>query len=84
MRNPGWLAEQFESHRAETFAGRAGAAQPALLDGVPGLVWAQGGWPRVVFEFCMARGKVVAINMVADVERLDTLDVVMLRRLILR
>src|SRR5438067_197070 len=39
---------------AETFAGRARAAQPALVDGAPALVWAVRGEPRVVFEFTIA------------------------------
>ena len=60
---------------AETFAGRARAAQPALLDGVPGLVWAQGGRPRVVFGFTIVDGRIVEIDMVADPDRLRQLDV---------
>src|SRR2546430_4196538 len=34
---------------AKTFSGRARAAQPALVDGAVGLVWAPGGRLRVVF-----------------------------------
>src|SRR5438093_862959 len=34
---------------AASFAGRARAAQPALVGGMPGLVWAPGGKPKVVF-----------------------------------
>ncbi len=60
---------------AETFKGRARAAQPALVNGVPGLVWAPGGKPRVVFGFTIAGGKIVAIELVADRERLAQLDV---------
>jgi RNA polymerase sigma-70 factor (ECF subfamily) len=60
---------------AETFAGRARAAQPALVDGVPGLVWAQGGRSRVVFDFAIADGRIVEIRMVADPERLRQVDV---------
>src|SRR5437764_520790 len=36
---------------AETFKGRARAARPALVDGNAGLVWTQGGQPRMVFAF---------------------------------
>ena len=36
---------------AGTFKGRARAAQPALVNGAMGLVWAPGGRPRVVFGF---------------------------------
>jgi RNA polymerase sigma factor (sigma-70 family) len=63
---------------ADTFAGRARAAQPALVDGAVGLVWASGGQPRVVFGFTIARGKIVEIELVADPERLGQLDVAVL------
>jgi RNA polymerase sigma-70 factor, ECF subfamily len=59
---------------AETFSGRARAARPALVDGIPGLVWAQGGLPRVVFAFTIARGKIMEIDLIADPERLRELD----------
>jgi RNA polymerase sigma-70 factor (ECF subfamily) len=59
---------------AETFSGRARAARPALVDGVPGLVWASGGRPRVVFGFTITDGRIVAIDMVADTERIGRLD----------
>ena len=42
---------------AETFAGRARAAKPALVNGAAGLVWAPGGRPRVVFDFTIAAGR---------------------------
>jgi RNA polymerase sigma-70 factor (ECF subfamily) len=60
---------------AKTFAGRARAAQTALLDGVPGLVWMQGGRPRVVFAFTIAGEKVTAIDIVAEPEQIDRLEV---------
>ena len=59
---------------AETFSGRARGARPALVDGVPGLVWASGGRPRVVFGFAITGGRIVAIDMVADPERIGRLD----------
>jgi RNA polymerase sigma-70 factor (ECF subfamily) len=62
---------------ASTFSGRARAAQPALVNGSAGLVWAPGGRPRVVFGFTITRGKIVAIDMVADPERLAELDLVL-------
>jgi RNA polymerase sigma-70 factor, ECF subfamily len=58
---------------ARTFAGRARAAQPALVNGAPGLVWAPGGTPRVVFDFTITRGKILQIEMVAEPERLRQL-----------
>jgi RNA polymerase sigma-70 factor (ECF subfamily) len=63
---------------AETFAGRARAARPALVDGVAGLVWAQKGQPRVVFGFTVAREKIVQIDLIGEPERLRTMDVVIL------
>jgi hypothetical protein len=63
---------------AETFAGRARAAQPALIDGAVGLVWAQAGRPRVVFDLSIENGKIVEIEMIADTERLGELDLVVL------
>jgi RNA polymerase sigma factor (sigma-70 family) len=63
---------------ADTFAGRARAARPALIDGAAGLVWAPGGVPRVVFGFTIAGGRIVAIDVVADPERLSRLQVALL------
>jgi RNA polymerase sigma-70 factor (ECF subfamily) len=51
---------------AGTFAGRARAARPALVDGVPGLVWAQGGRPRMAFAFTVAGGRITEIRLLAD------------------
>ena len=63
---------------ADTFKGRARAAQPALVNGAAGLVWAPAGRPRVVFGFTIARGKIVAIDLVADPKRLRELDLAIL------
>jgi RNA polymerase sigma-70 factor (ECF subfamily) len=63
---------------AGTFSGRARAAQPALINGAPGVVWAPGGRPRVVFGFTITGGKIVAIEMLADPERLRQLDLAVL------
>ncbi len=60
------------------FSGRAGAAQPALVDGALGLVWAPGGRPRVVFGFTIARGRILEIDIVADPEQLRQLDLAVL------
>ena len=64
---------------AKTFSGRARAAQPALINGAAGLVWAPGGQPRVVFGFTIARGKIVQIDLVADPARLGQLDLTTLK-----
>ena len=61
---------------ASTFAGRAQAARPALVDGSAGAVWMHGGRPRVVFYFTIADGRIVAIDLLADPDRLGELDLV--------
>ena len=63
---------------ARTFAGRARAARPALVDGVPAAVWAPGGRPRVVLGFTIAGGRIVGIDLLADPERLRRLDLAVL------
>jgi len=63
---------------ADTFAGRARAAGPALIEGIPGLVWMQAGRPQVVFAFTIVDRTVREIYMVADAERIDELKVVTL------
>jgi RNA polymerase sigma factor (sigma-70 family) len=63
---------------AETFAGRAQAARPALVHGAVGLVWARRGVPQVVFGITIANGRIVRIDLVADPDRLGQLDFVML------
>lgn len=63
---------------AESFSGRARVAQPALVNGAVGAVWAPGGIPRVVFGFTIRRGKILEIDLLADPERLRGLDVAIL------
>jgi RNA polymerase sigma-70 factor (ECF subfamily) len=63
---------------AATFAGRARAAQLALVNGAAGAVWAPGGQPRVVFDFTITSGKIVAIELIADPARLRQLDLAVL------
>jgi RNA polymerase sigma-70 factor (ECF subfamily) len=73
----GWLPSALHGAEAVAtrFAGQAQAAQPALIDGVPGAVWAAGGRPVVVFGFTIRNGKVVEIELVADSERLGRLKI---------
>jgi hypothetical protein len=63
---------------AATFSGRAHTAQAALINGVPGAVWAPGGRPRVVFALTITSGKIIQIDMLADLERLCRLDLTIL------
>ncbi|MGN6793679.1 MAG: sigma factor-like helix-turn-helix DNA-binding protein, partial [Streptosporangiaceae bacterium] len=65
---------------AATFAGRAKAVRPALLDGVPGAVWSHAGSTRMIFGFTIADGKITGIEMIADSERISQCDVEMLAR----
>ena len=55
---------------AGTFSGRAQTAQLALVDGAAGAVWAVGEQPRIIFSFTIRRGTIVAIDLLADPERL--------------
>jgi RNA polymerase sigma factor (sigma-70 family) len=63
---------------AQTFAGRARAAQLALVDGDPGAVWAVGGEPRVVFRFGFTGERISAIEMLSDVAGVRDLDLELL------
>ncbi|MGA8474418.1 MAG: sigma-70 family RNA polymerase sigma factor [Candidatus Cybelea sp.] len=51
---------------ARTFAGRARAAQPALIDGEPGAVWMHAGELRVAFRFKIMNERITAIDLIAD------------------
>jgi RNA polymerase sigma factor (sigma-70 family) len=64
----------------KTFLGRAVGAQPAIINGAAGAAWAPGGQIRAVLSFTVANGRVTAIDLVADRERLDQLDVELLPR----
>jgi RNA polymerase sigma-70 factor, ECF subfamily len=63
---------------AKAFSGRAQAARPALLDGALGVVVAPNGRLLLVLDVKIAHGKIVAINAVADPERLRRLDLAIL------
>jgi RNA polymerase sigma-70 factor (ECF subfamily) len=63
---------------AGAFAGRARAARLALVDGAAGAVWASGGRPQVVFSFTVSDGRINAIDLLADPERLQQLDLTVL------
>jgi RNA polymerase sigma-70 factor (ECF subfamily) len=57
------------------FSGGAKAARTVLLDGLAGLVWAQGGTPRVAFDFTVVAGQVTKIEMIADSDVLEEIDI---------
>jgi RNA polymerase sigma-70 factor (ECF subfamily) len=77
----GWLPSPLRGAEAVAtrFSGQAQAAQVALIDGVPGGVWAAGGRPIIVFGFTVRDGKVVEIELVADSERLARLQIEVLQ-----
>lgn len=58
---------------ARTFAGRARAAQVALIDESPGLVWVNAGEVRVVFAFTIVDEKITAIDLIADRAKIEAL-----------
>ena len=60
---------------ANTFKGRASEAQPALIEGEAGLVWALNGRPLVAFEFAVEDGRIVEIDLTMDRQSLAALDV---------
>jgi RNA polymerase sigma factor (sigma-70 family) len=59
---------------ANTFKGRARAAQLALIDGDVGLVFAPGGRPMVVFDFVIENGRIAEISLTADASSIAALD----------
>jgi RNA polymerase sigma factor (sigma-70 family) len=63
---------------AETFSGRAKGAQPALIGGAVGLAWTARGRTQLAFAMSIVSGKIVAIELVADPERVQQLAVTML------
>jgi RNA polymerase sigma-70 factor (ECF subfamily) len=52
---------------------RRGEAMPALINGEAGVVWAAQGRPYSVVGFTVRRGRIVAINVLADPRRLQQL-----------
>jgi len=65
---------------ATRFSGGTQSARTALLDGLAGLVWAQGRTPKVVFDFTVVAGKVTRIEMIGDEDVLSEIDIAYLRR----
>jgi RNA polymerase sigma-70 factor (ECF subfamily) len=59
---------------AKIFAGRAKGAQQALIDGVPGLVWAPGGKPRMVFKFASVDEMITSIELISDPAQIGQMD----------
>jgi RNA polymerase sigma factor (sigma-70 family) len=53
-------------------------ASPALIDGAAGAVWAPRGKPLVAFDLAVADGKIVAIDVIANPDRLRRPDLTIL------
>lgn len=53
----------------DAFLGRATQAQTALVEGMPAAIWASDGVPRVLFKLAMRAGVIVAIEVIADPQR---------------
>lgn len=60
---------------AKTFEGKASAAQPAFIDGAPGLVFAPGGVPFSVFDFVIEGGRITEISLIVNPESIRTLQI---------
>ncbi len=56
------------------FSGLGWSAQPAVVNGAPGVVVTRDGRPFSVVGFTVRRGKIVAIDILADPARLRQLD----------
>ena len=63
---------------ATALAGGAQAARLAVVNGAPALVWSPGGIIRGVIEFHVALGRIVALDVTGDPERISELEVVLL------
>lgn len=68
----GWIAGEIHGAEsvAQRFAGQAQGARVALIDGAPGMVWGSASTPFVVFAFTLEGGRVAAIDLIADPDRL--------------
>jgi len=66
------------AEQALTFARLSPFVRPALVNGAAGVVVAPHGRPFSVMGFTVTRGKIVAIDALADPARLDQLDLTVL------
>jgi RNA polymerase sigma-70 factor (ECF subfamily) len=64
--------------QALTFARFAYAGHAALVNGAAGVVNTADGQPVSVMSFTITRGKIVAIDILADPDRLRRLDLTVL------
>jgi RNA polymerase sigma factor (sigma-70 family) len=64
--------------QALTFTRLAGEARPVLVNGAPGALVAPGGKPFVLMAFTVIGERILAIDILADPERLAQLDLAVL------
>ena len=60
---------------ASALSGGARGTRLVLVDGLPALAWAPGGSVRSIIEFAVADGRITAITVTADPERMARVDV---------
>jgi len=65
---------------SRVFATGARAARLSLVDGLPGAVVSMGGGATVVFDFTVRGGRVVGIELIADPETVEVLDLEPVKR----
>lgn len=63
---------------AGALSGGAKVAKLAVIDGLAGLVWAPGGELRGVIQFTVVDGRISALDVTSDPDRIAALDVVVL------
>ena len=66
---------QAVASQAFTFSGLSPYVRPVLVNGIAGVLVAPNGRPFAVIGFTVRGGKIVAIDALADPERLQSLDV---------
>ena len=76
----GWLVSELEGPEAVAtqFDGQARAAQLALIDGEPGLVWAPGGTVRALFRIVVRDDLVAEVNLSADPDVVSQTEVTLI------
>jgi RNA polymerase sigma-70 factor (ECF subfamily) len=60
---------------ATALSGGATGARLAIIDGLAGFVWAPAGQMRGAVEFTVTNGKIVALRVTGDRQRLESLDI---------
>lgn len=76
----GAAAETRGAAEVAAFSRFARGARPAFLAGAAAAVWMVADRPRVVYDFTVSEGRIVAIDLIADPDRLSELDLAILDR----